>query len=337
MRAAFGQTFDVPLGYLNTAAIGVPPTIVADAVEQSVQRWRGGLDTAPGFDVHVAGARDGFARLIGVEPSRVAIGTSVSQLIGLVAASVPDGTRVLVPGGDFTSVSFPFAAQAGRGVRIDEGPVDRMGDYDLLAVSLVQSANGAMIDLDAVRDQAAATGTKVLLDVTQTAGWTPLSLGWADWVVGSSYKWLMSPRGAAWMSISSAELDRTVPHSANWYAGESPWTSIYGLPLRLAADARRLDLSPAWFSQVGAAVAMPWLASLDLAAVREHCVGLANSLLAKLGLPETTAPIVSLAVPPDRLTEAGVRFSLRDGHVRLAFALYNTDEDVDLVVDALSR
>ncbi len=36
MREAFGQTFDIPAGYHNTASIGVPPTVVADAVEGAV-------------------------------------------------------------------------------------------------------------------------------------------------------------------------------------------------------------------------------------------------------------------------------------------------------------
>ena len=34
--------------------------------------------------------------------------------------------------------------------------------------------------------------------------------------------------------------------TAGWYAGQHPWESIYGTPLRLAEDARRFDVSPAW-------------------------------------------------------------------------------------------
>jgi len=33
--------------------------------------------------------------------------------VGLIAAALPTGARVLVAEGEFTSVSFPFAAQAG--------------------------------------------------------------------------------------------------------------------------------------------------------------------------------------------------------------------------------
>ena len=207
-----------------------------------------------------------------------------------------------------------------------------MDDHDLVVVSVVQSADGAVADLDGLR----AAGKPVLLDVTQAAGWLPLRLDWADWVVGAGYKWLLTPRGAAWLAARPDGLERTVPQAANWYAAQDPWEGIYGLPLRLADDARRLDLSPVWFAQVGAAATVPWLAGLDLAAVRDHCVGLADATLAALGRPPTG--IRRDRRRPDRpsrrsaLTEAGVVGAVRAGRTRLSFHLYNTMDDVDLVV-----
>ena len=337
MRTAFGQTFDIPPGYLNTASIGVPPAIVADAVAAAVRRWRVGADVPPGFDVHVADARAGFAALVGTDAAHVAIGATASQLVAIVAASVPDGSRVLVPVGEFTSTTFPFAAQAHRGIKITELPLaeipDAMRDHDVLAASVVQSSDGALLDLAAVRRN--REGVTVVLDVTQALGWLPVDLAWADYVVGAGYKWLMTPRGAAWMAVHPDVLDSARPVHANWYAGEDPWQTVYGLPLRLAGDARRLDLSPTWFAHVGSAVALPWLASLDLAAVHRHNVGLANELLARLDLPPGDSAIVSVEADPSRL--AGIRHSVRAGRVRLSFALSNTVDDVDLVSAALIR
>ena len=51
-----------------------------------------------------------------------------------------------------------------------------MDGHDLVAVSVVQSADGAIVDLDGLRGDRQA----VLLDVTQAAGWLPLRLDWAD-------------------------------------------------------------------------------------------------------------------------------------------------------------
>src|SRR5215831_12494703 len=171
VRTAFGQSFDVPPGYLNTASIGIPPVFVADAVAQAVGRWRTGSDRSNAFDADVTAARKAWASLIGVAPENVAIGASVSQLIGLVAASVLDGTRVLAVTGEFTSVIFPFAAQAHRGVTVTEVEAAKLlshvNGHDLVAVSVVQSLDGAIADLDHLREAAAASGARVLLDVTQ--------------------------------------------------------------------------------------------------------------------------------------------------------------------------
>ncbi|MFB9908180.1 aminotransferase class V-fold PLP-dependent enzyme [Allokutzneria oryzae] len=344
MRSAFGATFDVGVGYLNSPSIGIPNTDAVVAVRDAVHRWAVGANSPSEFDVHVRRARDAFASLVGVDAANVAAGVSGSQLVGIVAASVPDGTRVLIARNEFTSLSFPFAAQAHRGVKVTEvGLVDlpsSMDGHDLVAVSVVQSADGAVVDLEALREAAAKTGARVLLDVTQAAGWMPLHLPWADWVVAAAYKWLLCPRGAAWMAVRPDALDELVPHAANWYAGEDPWDSIYGLPLRLAASARRLDLSPVWLSQVGAAASLEWLSTVDMEAVRAHSVRLADSLLGGLGLPSRGSAIVSLALSEDdsrALAGAGVRSASRAGRTRLGFHLYNTDDDVELVLRALKH
>jgi selenocysteine lyase/cysteine desulfurase len=342
VREAFGERFDVPRGYLNTASIGLPPVRVAEALAETIAQWRTGALQPADFDADVVAGRYAWARLVGVAPSDVAIGASVSQLIGLLAASVPNGTKVLTVSNEFTSVTFPFAAQRHRGVTVTQADpaelLSRVRGHDLVAVSVVQSADGAVLDLDGLRTAAEAARARVLLDVTQAAGWQPLQLDWTDFVVGAAYKWLLAPRGAAWLGVRPDALADIVPHVANWYGAEDIWSGIYGLPLRLARGARGLDLSPVWFAQRGAAVALPWLAGLDLTAVRQHCVGLADATLAGLGLAGRGSAIISLDLPPEaarRLVGAGAVVSARAGRTRLSFHLYNTMEDVDLVLDAL--
>ncbi len=339
MRTAFGGEFDVPDGYLNTASIGIPPTDVARAVDDAVTAWRTGSAQPADHDPAVEAGRAGFAALAGVPVERVAVGASVSPLVGLVAAAVPDGARVLVAAGEFTSLTWPFAAHAGRGVTVTECALTELGErapgFDVVAVSLVQSADGRLADLDALR-AARASGTRVVLDATQALGWLPVRLDWADAVVCAGYKWLLCPRGAAWLAVRP-ELDLVALH-AGWYAGENPWTSVYGLPLRLAGTARGLDSSPVWLSHVGAAAALPWLAGLDLTAVRAHCAGLADTVRAGLGMPPAGSAIVALHRPgaAERLAAAGLVSSVRAGGVRLAFHLYNTADDAARVLAALA-
>ncbi|WP_309114420.1 aminotransferase class V-fold PLP-dependent enzyme [Saccharothrix sp.] len=336
MRTAFGSAFDVPAGYLNTASIGIPPAPVAAEVADAVRRWAAGLDGPTSAEPAVTTAREAFGKLVGAPVSQVASGASVSQLVANVAAGMRPGSRVLVARGDFTSLTFPFAARGCEITEVDLADVPTAAaGHDLVAVSVVQSADGRIVDLDGLRE----AGVPVLLDATQAVGWLPLTLDWADYVVAAGYKWLMSPRGSAWLACSPVGVERAEPVAANWWAGEDPWDSVYGLPLRLAGDARRLDISPVWLAQYGAAVALPYLASLDLAAVRDHNVALADSLLSSLGLPTRGSAIVSLELTQeqaDRLAAAGVRSATRAGRTRLGFHLYNTAADVDLVLEALA-
>ena len=340
MRKAFDAVFDVPDGYLNTASIGIPPVETVREVSAAVGRWGSGLDRPGDFDPHVATAREAFARLIGVPADRIAIGASASQVVGLVAASLPDGARVLVATDDFTSVLFPFAAQSGRGITVTEVDLDEIGEraaeFDLVAVSAVQSKDGRIVDLEALELARQERGTRVLLDVTQAAGWMPLRLDWADWVAGAGYKWLMAPRGSAWLAVHP-DAPRPVPHSANWYAADDPWEATYGLPLRLAEGARGLDISPVWLAQVGAAASMEWLARLNLAEVAAHCSGLADGFRAELGMPAAGSAIVSVTSPDavEKLTAAGVACASRGGRARVSFHLYNTADDVERAVRAL--
>ncbi|GAB3050007.1 aminotransferase class V-fold PLP-dependent enzyme [Sediminivirga luteola] len=339
MREAFGAVFDVDAGYLDTPSVGLPPVRTAEAVEESIRRWRRGADRAPDFDAAVETSREAFGQIIGVPADRVAVGSSAAQLISAVAAGVPAGATVLAAQGEFTSVTFPFAARPD--VTVHEVPFAELPahvpGHDLVAVAVVQSADGAVADLDALREAADRSGVPVLLDVTQAAGWLPLQLDWADWVVGAGYKWLLAPRGCAWLAVHPRAHERTVPVAANWYAGEDRWSSVYGLPLRLAQDARAFDLSPAWYAFVGAAESLPYLAALDAEAVRAHCAGLADDLLGRLGLPPRGSAIVSLDIEgaAERLADAGVRAAVRAGRARLGFHLCNTDEDVAMVAGVL--
>ena len=339
-REAFGAEFSCAEGFLNSPTYGLPPQFMFDALQECLRAWQTGTMQVPSFDESVSAGRAGYAALVGVPVESVTMAGTVSSALGLVAAAIPDGSRVATLRNEFTSTSFPFAAQAPRGVTITELSPDELvttaRDYDLVTVSLVQSANGAVLDVDALRANLAGTETISVIDVTQAVGWKNIDLPWADVTVAAVYKWLLAPRGTAWMSLSERVSGSMIPHAANWYAGEEPWSTIYGLPLRLAADARRFDVSPTWFSVLGAGLTLPWLASLDRAAVEAHTLDLASRLRTELQLPQEPSAIVSVpTTSTDKLAEAGIRASIRAGAVRVGFHLYNTEDDLDRLLDVL--
>jgi selenocysteine lyase/cysteine desulfurase len=329
--------------YLNTASYGLPPDRAWDALQAALDEWRAGRTSWEHWGDTANAARATFARMVGVPAEHVATAATVSDLVGLVASSLPDGTRVLAPDIDFASVLFPFMAQAHRDVTVRLVPPADIPDAidartDVVAASAVQMATGAVADLDAIAARAAAHGAMTVIDATQAIGWLPFDASRFDVVACHAYKWLMSPRGTAFMTVRPERLDAIVPAAAGWWAGDDVHASYFGPPLRLATTARRLDSSPAWFSWVGTAPALELVEAIGIEAIHEHDVALANRFRAGLGLEPSNSAIVSADVPGarERLEAAGIVAAERGGRLRASWHVYNTDADVDAALDALA-
>ncbi|MBX7267940.1 aminotransferase class V-fold PLP-dependent enzyme [Micromonospora sp. Llam7] len=330
-------------GWLNTASYGLPPDPGWDALQEALADWRAGQGSWETWGGATDRCRAAFARLVGVPVVDVAVGGTVSQLLAPVAAALPAGARMVVPEVEFTSNLFPWLVQEARGVQVRTVPLAELAasvdaDTDLVAFSLVQSADGTVAAYDDIVAAARTHGALVAVDATQACGWLPFDAGRADVVVAGGYKWLMGPRGTAFAYLAPTLRDRLRPDAAGWYAGHDPHASYYGPPLRLAEDARRFDISPAWFSWVGAAPALELLLEIGVPAVRAYDVALANRFLTGLGQPPGHSAIVTVEVPDaqEKLERAGIRAAVRAGRVRASFHLYSTTEDVDLALDALT-
>jgi len=341
--AAALDRFPPVRGHLDAATSGVPPLTAIAATHEAVTAWAEGRIDGPGFDVAVERSRAGFARLVGAEPSDVACGANVSVFAGLVAASLPTGGEVVVAAGDFTSLLFPMLAQELRGVRVREVPLERVPEAvdartSLVAVSAVQSADGRVLDLDALAAAATHHGAEVFLDVTQAAGWLPIDARRFTYVCGGAYKWLLSPRGTAFLAVRREAVVRLAPHTAGWYSAQEPWSTCYGGPLRLPRTAKRFDVSPAWTCWAGTAPAVELIAELGVQAVGAYDLALAARLRHGLGMPPSNSAIV-IAEHPDaarRLARAGIRASVRAGCVRMSCHLPATFADVDRALEALA-
>jgi selenocysteine lyase/cysteine desulfurase len=346
LSVADAATHFSPRGvYLDTAAIGLPPLEVTRALHEVVDRWAAGGVRPQEFDACVTSARASFARLIGVSPEHVTTDAAASSLVGLVAASLPRQATVLCAEGDFTSVLFPFLEreQAGE-LSVRSCPLEALADNidertALVAVSAVQSFDGRLCDFAGIEQACREFGTQCLLDATQAVGWLPLAGDRFDYVIASAYKWLLSPRGTAFMSIKPERLASLRPRGASWYGGQDIWSSIYGAPLRLASNARRLDISPAWFMWLGCAEALGFIERIGVQAIHEHDRTLADTFLERLGRPAAGSAIVSVAGDGvfEALAAAGIATSRRGGATRLCFHLHNTARDAIAAADIVRR
>jgi selenocysteine lyase/cysteine desulfurase len=328
-------------GYLDTATYGLPPRTTVAAVEQTLASWQGRgswLD----WEQDGEACRELFAQIVGTKPDEIAYVAAASVAAGIVAASLPAeaGANVVLYERDFDSVLFPWRPLAERGVELRMLPLEGLAEgidehTALVAVSLVQSSDGRMPDLAAIK----AAGTRLFLDGTQAVGSIPVSLEGVDYLVAHSYKWLLSPRGLCFFYVRPERLPEITPWLAGWKARSDPFEDYYGAP-ELAPNAHRLDVSIPWFSAPGARASLELIAGLGPEAIGEHNLALARSFAAELELAEPASPILRVPVDDaegavERLKRAGVACSARSGSIRFAFHLYNDEEDVALALEAL--
>lgn len=328
-------------GYLDTATYGLPPRSTLRALEEALEGWRTRRRWRD-WEEDAEACRGVFAELVGARAEDVALVSTVSAGAGIVAASLPagPGDNVVLYERDFMSVVLPWRGLQARGVELRLLPLERLAEgiderTALVAVSSVQSADGAVADLAALK----GTGARLFVDATQAVGAVPTDLDGVDYLVTHAYKWLLSPRGLSFLYVHPERRSEIEPWTAGWKSCPNPYEDYYGFP-ELTDDARRLDVSVPWFAAAGARRSLELLLSLGPQRIADHNLALASRFTQELGRPEPAAPIVRVEVADadaavERLQASGVACSMREGAVRLSFHLYNDEADVELAAAAL--
>ncbi|MGK8506320.1 aminotransferase class V-fold PLP-dependent enzyme [Nocardia asiatica] len=333
--------------YLNTASFGLPPARALAAVRDASASWASGRG-APTSEVDrlAPDLRAGFARLLaGATADDIALGSGVAGLIGPVATALPSGAEVLLPEGEFASVSMPFVYRDDLVVRfvpLPELAAQVRPETTLVAVSVVQSADGRVTDLAELRAATRANGARLLVDATQAAGWLPLRFADADYWVCASFKWLIGARSVAFLATPAELVPQLRPVGSSWYAAEDRWAELYR-PVALPATARRFDTTPDWLGVEAALAGLSLIEELTVDKIGAHDLELADSFragLRELGYEPVAArsPIVSVPGAGElapRLAQAEVIASARGGGLRFAFHLYNSADDVERALSAL--
>ncbi|MBB6120023.1 aminotransferase class V-fold PLP-dependent enzyme [Nocardiopsis algeriensis] len=328
--------------YLNTASYGIPPIPTRQALIRTTSDWSSGTADPADWEEIVERARTRMATLVDAPTHDTALGTATSQIVGTIAASLPDRTRVLAPEGEYTSLTFPWHVQADRGITVTTAPLNRLADAvgprtDVVVFSPVQSATGELAPTADIVTAARTHGALVIADATQAAGWLPLQATDFDALVASAYKWIMAPRGLAFAYLAPALRERLRPVLAGPAATADPATAFYADAFTPASDARAFDTSPNWSAATAASISTGVLLGVGIQTVHAHNTALADHFRALLHLEPAHSAITTVDIPDahQRLARAGITASQRAGRTRLAFHLYNTAADAELAAKAL--
>lgn len=338
------------LTYLDAATYGLPPRPAVEALERALHRWQSGeANWIEEWDREGEACRALFARLIGTQPENIALIPTVSVGTGMVAASVPPGSQILVPNDEFKSVVLPMlAAEQARGARVRDVPFASLADAiepgtHLVAFSLTRAQSGETAPLGAICAAAKEHGAQILVDATHAVPFVPVApyLSDIDYLVCHGYKHLLCPRGVAFLYVHPRRLDEVVPFLANWRSSLHPYGHSYGGPLTLPPHAARFDVSLAWHAWAGARPALELLCAWQHEGVFATVLDLARRLAAGLGLDPPQSSLVCVRVPDAAAAEAAlaqarIKCAARGGNIRLSPHVYNSAEEIDHAVSVIS-
>jgi len=357
--------------YLNACSQGALSHRVRAAYEEYLAGWDENGAEWEHWVERAEAARAGFARLLHAQPDEVAVTTSVSQGVSGIVSALPlergGRTRIVISEYEFPTIGQIAHAQELRGAEVvhvrpdPEGsiPVERFAEAidertALVCCTTISYRTGHRHDVAGIAAVAHAHGALVLADSYQAAGAIELdtrSLG-ADFVTGGTVKYLLGSAGLGFLWVRGSLLPELLPTQTGWFADED----IFRMDISdysPHATARRFDAGTPPVPNIYAGVAgLSLVEETGVPAIEEHVRGLNTRLIE--GLAGLGATVVTPADPARRgplvcvrstdapalvasLAEERIICSLRDQNLRVAAHFYNTDEDVDTLLDALGR
>ena len=217
--------------YLNTAAEGIPPRIVGQALDQYFADKLRGMD---GREAHFSqwdAARELVGVAFGLSSAEVSICSSSSEAFNLAALALHlrEGDEVVINDLDFPAGATPWLQAACPAVvrvwrnrqgalRVEDLVPLLRPNTRLVTLSLVSFFNGFMLPLNEVVPTVRKHSRALLaVDVTQALGRIPLDLAGADLIVSSTHKWILASHGGGLVGVPAARAaDWTVP-AGGWF------------------------------------------------------------------------------------------------------------------------
>jgi len=283
-----------PLVYLDSAATGLRPQAVVDAVLEAMVSRTGGVHRSVNYLGDRATeayeeSRLTVARWIGGLENEVVFTRNTTEALNLIAHGWPDRRRVLVSATDHHSSLLSWGDSRTTTIppridgRVDEEAIYKelaLRDVAVVCLSHVSNVTGHMPDIESIVERAHHHGAIVVLDAAQSAPHGPLetqSIG-CDFLAFSGHK-LGSPAGVGVLWGKPECLRRLEVVSK----GGGILQSLRGGEIRYKDDPWRLEAgTPAIESVIGLAAAIDYLRGLDCEQVVEHLKCLRSYAIEKL-------------------------------------------------------
>jgi len=356
--------------YMNHAAVSPISRRAHDAMvglleevqQNGAEKWRQWVNT---YDA----ARRSLSKLLNSDPGEVAFTKNTSEGVSTFANGLEwqPGDEIVSIEGEFPSNFFAWKALEKRGVVLrlvqpDNGCVSHESIVSamsprtrVVAVSFVQYLSGFRLDLERLGKICTAHGCLLFVDAIQGLGAFPLDVKVAQiaGLAADGHKWLLGPEGCGVLYVSRQVMERITPTEIGWWAVRH-WADFRSRELAWRDGAARYEcgtLNTCGIYGLGDAVdlllevGIPHIAEriLDLTdRLRRGLVAQGHSVFGPLTREESSG-IVSF-VPRHGTAERlmnlllarRVQVAARLGMVRVAPHFYNTEDEIDRVLEIVS-
>jgi selenocysteine lyase/cysteine desulfurase len=343
--------------------------------QQALSQWA--ADLAENGDVYesqwvkrVEAVRLLAARLLNADPLDVAFVKNTSEGIGIVAEGFPwqPGDNVVTAAEEYPANIYPWMNLAGRGVELRLVP-SREGRIALeeirraidnrtriLTLSYVEFASGFRNDLNALGTLCRERGILFFVDAIQGLGVFPVDVQVTpiDFLAADGHKWLLGPEGAGIFYIRPDLVDRLHPVGVGWNSVIDS-RKFSRIDFRLKPGAGRWEsgsLNVAGITALGASLEL--LLNIGVGSIRDRVLHLTDYLCEQAskkaiavyssrtsGEKSNIVSLIASGAEPRTLVRAGrqqgIIINQRAGRLRVSPHCYNTEEEIDRLIELLAR
>lgn len=373
----YSQDFSdfTPTTYLNCAYQGPFPKSTVQRIHEAIELKRDPVRMKPGHFFEITeSVRSRVADLVGATSTEIAITNSATQGIGLVASGLglKAGDEVVIGSGNFPSNLFTWLHLRRIGVvvrvvkpvksamRVEDVAAAMTPRTRVLALDWVEYTSGTRNDLAAMGEVAHRHGSVFVVDGTQGVGAWELNIHAlpVDALVVAAYKWLLGPYGTGFVYLTHGLQERLDLKTVNWLTvqGGEDFSSLPSDSFTLPRMARIFDVpaTASFLNLYGMDASLEFIQKAGVNTVAAHCTRLLDRLAKgvedrgfrlSITAPERRSTILSFMGDSAETTEKAykkleaehVALSLRQGMIRVSPYLYNSETDIDRLLEILDK
>ena len=342
--------------YANTAAFGLFSDELIDwRQEHDLDFLLKGSAMRPKSVQIINDTRDAVARMFHCNQDDVALVPNFSLGMNMLLNSLEKKSKILLLENDYPSVSWPFDSREFSVVKI---PITETLEEDIkqtvakesiqvLALSIVQWISGIKIDLDFLKQlKKDHPNLLIIADGTQFCGTADFNFeeSGIDVLGSSAYKWMLSGYGNGFMLFKDEVKNKFNIPTTGFYAAGADEEKKEVIPF-----ARKFEpghLSCLVFGSLKFSI--DYMLKMGMDNIENQVELLASKArdgFAKLNLLEDTvlsrkehSSILNIKGDDklfNHLTDNDVICSQRGDGIRLSFHFYNSEKDIDAIIDII--